>query len=77
MTQSAEASPNLTPAARAMTAAELIQIRRDDQLDRIRRDLLVIVHDAEPDSQLAALAEAVRELTNIVSEGTFFPSSQN
>ena len=60
-----------------MTAAELIQIRRDDQLDRIRRDLLVIVHDAEPDSQLAALAEAVRELTNIVSEGTFFPSSQN
>lgn len=60
-----------------MTAAELIQIRRDDQLDRIRRDLLVIVHDAEPDSQLAALAEAVRELTNIVSEGAFFPSSQN
>ncbi len=51
------------------TQAELSKFRADE-LNRIHRELIVVIREAGPGSQVGALAGAVCELVNLVAEIT-------
>jgi hypothetical protein len=56
-------------------AAVALNQARAEELNRIHRELVVIIHDAETGSQLEALAGAVRDLTSVVAAFTSLPRS--
>jgi len=51
------------------TRADLI-ILRADELNRIHRELIVIIREAGPGSQVAALAGVVSDLASVLAEVT-------
>jgi hypothetical protein len=55
------------------TQAELSMLRADE-LNRIHRELIVIIRDAGPDSRVAALAGAVSDLASVVAAVTARPA---
>jgi hypothetical protein len=56
------------------TRADLI-ILRADELNRIHRELIVIIREAGPGSQVAALAGVVSDLASVLAELTAPPAA--
>jgi hypothetical protein len=48
---------------------------RAEELNRIHRELVVIIHDADTAPQVAALARAVSDLTSVVAAFTSLPGA--
>jgi hypothetical protein len=48
---------------------------RAEELNRIHRELVVIIHDADTAPGLAALARAVSDLTSVVAAFTSLPGA--
>jgi hypothetical protein len=64
----------MAASTRDPTRADLI-ILRADELNRIHRELIVIIREAGPGSQVAALAGVVSDLASVLAELTAPPAA--